>query len=85
MALGVIGTSAVLTEIPARADLAVSPSFTIRGAGWGHGWGMSQYGAYGAARKGLTWKQILTFYYPGTRLSSMSAGTKIKVWIKRRT
>lgn len=56
-------------------------SFTIRGAGWGHGWGMSQYGAYGAARKGLSWKQILGFYYPGTRLSSMSRGTKIKVWI----
>jgi SpoIID/LytB domain protein len=42
---------------------------------------MSQYGAYGAARQGLTWKQILSFYYPGTRLSTMSAGTKIKVWI----
>ena len=82
--VALIGTSAVLTTIPARADSAVSArsgSFTIRGAGWGHGWGMSQYGAYGAARKGLSWKQILTFYYPGTRLSSMPAGTKIKVWI----
>ena len=51
----VFGSSAVLTTIPARADSAVSvksASFTIRGAGWGHGWGMSQYGAYGAARKG---------------------------------
>ncbi|HET9779077.1 MAG TPA: hypothetical protein VFP81_07320, partial [Propionibacteriaceae bacterium] len=81
VALAVIGTSAVLSTIPARADFAVSASFTIRGAGWGHGWGMSQYGAYGAARKGLTWKQILAFYYPGTRLSSMPAGAKIKVWI----
>ena len=81
VALAVVGTSAVLTAIPARADSAVSPSFTIRGAGWGHGWGMSQYGAYGAARKGLSWKQILAFYYPGTRLAGMAAGTKIKVWI----
>ncbi len=82
VALAVVGTSAVLTAIPARADFAVSePSFTIRGAGWGHGWGMSQYGAYGAARKGLSWKQILAFYYPGTRLAGMAAGTKIKVWI----
>ena len=79
--LAVICTSAGLTTIPARADSAVSAGFTIRGAGWGHGWGMSQYGAYGAARQGLTWKQILSFYYPGTRLSTMSAGTKIKVWI----
>ena len=42
---------------------------------------MSQYGAYGAARKGLSWKQILAFYYRGTQLSTMPSGTKIKVWI----
>jgi stage II sporulation protein D len=84
VAVAVVGTSAVLTTIPARADSAVaarSGSFTIRGAGWGHGWGMSQYGAYGAARKGVSWKQILAFYYRGTRLSKMPSGTKIKVWI----
>jgi stage II sporulation protein D len=84
LVLAVIGTSAVLTTIPARADSAVSArsgSFTIRGAGWGHGWGMSQYGAYGAARNGLSWKQILAFYYRGTRLGKMPSGTKIKVWI----
>jgi stage II sporulation protein D len=83
LALAVVGTS-VLTTIPARADSAVSANagtFTIRGAGWGHGWGMSQYGAYGAAQKGLSWKQILAFYYRGTRLSKMPSGAKIKVWI----
>ena len=48
-------------------------SFTIRGAGWGHGWGMSQYGAYGPPRKGLSWKQILAFYYRGTRLTRCRA------------
>ena len=79
-----IAISGVLTTIPAHADSAISArsgSFTIRGAGWGHGWGMSQYGAYGAARKGLSWKQILAFYYRGTRLSKLPNGTKIKVWI----
>jgi stage II sporulation protein D len=82
--LVLIATAAMLTTIPAHADSAVSArsaSFTIRGAGWGHGWGMSQYGAYGAARKGLSWKQILAFYYRGTRLSQLPNGTKIKVWI----
>jgi stage II sporulation protein D len=80
----VIVTAAVATTIPAAADTAVSVnsgSFTIHGAGWGHGWGMSQYGAYGAARKGLSWKQILAFYYRGTQLKTMPAATKIKVWI----
>jgi stage II sporulation protein D len=84
LAASVIGASAILTAVPAHADRAVSvrsASFTIRGAGWGHGWGMSQYGAYGAARKGLSWKQILAFYYRGTQLKTMPIGTKIKVWI----
>ena len=83
-ALIVIAASAALTMIPAHADPSVSArsaSFTIRGAGWGHGWGMSQYGAYGAAREGLSWKQILAFYYRGTRLEKLPSGTKIKVWI----
>ena len=82
--LSLIATTLVLTTIPAHADPAISArsgSFTIRGAGWGHGWGMSQYGAYGAARKGLSWKQILAFYYRATRLSTLPSGTKIKVWV----
>jgi SpoIID/LytB domain protein len=82
--LVLIAASAVLMTIPAHADPAISArsgSFTIRGAGWGHGWGMSQYGAYGAARNGLSWKQILAFYYPGTRLNELQSGTKIKVWV----
>lgn len=77
-------TSAGLSTSTASADSAVSPkngSFTVTGAGFGHGWGMSQYGAYGAATKGLTWQQILAFYYPGTTRSQLKAGATIKVWI----
>lgn len=42
-------------------------TITIKGDGSGHGKGLSQYGAYGAARKGLTFGAILDFYYPGTK------------------
>jgi len=41
-------------------------TFTLRGHGYGHGHGMSQYGAYGAARRGLSYRQIVRYYYPGT-------------------
>jgi stage II sporulation protein D len=41
----------------------------IRGAGFGHGIGMSQYGAYGYARHGVGYEQILAHYYRGTTLS----------------
>jgi SpoIID/LytB domain protein len=80
----VLSTLLVLDGSPARADPTVAPksgSFTVRGSGWGHGWGMSQYGAYGAARQGLDWKQILAFYYPGTARSSLPARSMIKVWV----
>ncbi|MET0764896.1 MAG: SpoIID/LytB domain-containing protein [Blastococcus sp.] len=40
--------------------------YTIDGRGYGHGHGLSQWGAQGAALKGLTASEILAFYYPGT-------------------
>src|SRR3954470_5503039 len=84
VALSLLSAGTLLAPPVARADSAVastSGSFIIRGAGFGHGHGMSQYGAYGAARKGLTWKQILAFYYPKTTVSAMPSGTTIKVWL----
>ena len=84
VALATILTFCVLAIQPAQADASVGPTsghFTIKGAGFGHGYGMSQYGAYGAARKGLTWKQILAFYYRGTKLTEMAAGSTIRARI----
>jgi len=54
--------------VPASADAAVR--HVIRGAGFGHGIGMSQYGAYGYALEGAKYPGILAHYYKGTRLSS---------------
>ena len=42
--------------------------FLFSGHGYGHGVGMSQYGAYGYARHGSTFREILAHYYPGTKL-----------------
>jgi stage II sporulation protein D len=40
----------------------------VRGAGFGHGIGMSQYGAYGLAQHGWGYERILRHYYRGTQL-----------------
>ena len=40
----------------------------ISGHGYGHGRGMSQYGAEGAARDGLDFRQIIDFYYPNANV-----------------
>lgn len=42
--------------------------FLISGKGWGHGVGLSQWDAHAMAKRGFGYKQILQFFYPGTRL-----------------
>jgi SpoIID/LytB domain protein len=48
--------------------------FVVSGRGYGHGVGMSQYGAYGQALAGRTYEQILAHYYTGTQIGK--AGRK---------
>jgi stage II sporulation protein D len=65
------------TGAAARTDARTVPrvqappgaTIVINGRGWGHGVGMSQYGALGLARDGWTYAQILAHYYPGTELA----------------
>ena len=45
-----------------------SNTYTFSGEGWGHGVGMSQYGAKGMADAGFSFDEILTHYYTGTHL-----------------
>jgi stage II sporulation protein D len=54
-------TATVLTS-PASSVVVVS------GHGWGHGLGLSQWGAYGYAKHGWTFDRILAHYYTGTTL-----------------
>ena len=54
---------------PASA-LSTQYAFTIQGHGWGHGVGMSQWGAYGYAKHGWVYKDILKHYYTGIALSN---------------
>lgn len=72
-AILVAGTWAGAT--PAGAE----QSFTFSGGGWGHGVGLSQYGACGMAAAGKTYGQILTHYYSGTKVSSVSERSNLRV------
>jgi stage II sporulation protein D len=51
-----------------------SGSVTVDGGGWGHGIGMSQYGALGKARRGLSAAAILASYYGPARPVDLGAG-----------
>jgi stage II sporulation protein D len=61
-------------------DRLRSPLFTVKaetdgyvldGRGWGHGVGMCQWGAAELARRGFSAAEILSYYYPGTELSTV--------------
>ncbi|HEX3906629.1 MAG TPA: SpoIID/LytB domain-containing protein [Mycobacteriales bacterium] len=57
-----------------------SGDFTLHGRGYGHGHGMSQWGAYGAASvRHLTGAQIVHFYYPHTKLVARTGVGAIRV------
>jgi len=83
LALAATVAATLVGSSPASADTSYTvptpATITITGDGYGHGKGMSQYGAYGAARQGLTFKQIVTFYYPSTALGE--TGCQVKVLI----
>jgi hypothetical protein len=63
--------SLVFSASPAAAD-DTEPTITFFGGGFGHGIGMSQYGALGRAEAGDLYEEILAFYYDGTTIGSTS-------------
>jgi stage II sporulation protein D len=62
---------------------AAAADVVIDGRGWGHGVGLSQYGAYGyALREGRDHRFILAHYYTGSDLGTAPA-TRMRVRLKR--
>jgi SpoIID/LytB domain protein len=57
----------------------VTGQWTISGHGYGHGRGLSQYGAQGAATKGLRYRKILSFYYPGTSVGTAHGRVRVLI------
>ena len=64
---------------PAAGAGAASGVLYIRGRGYGHGIGMSQYGAYGLALQGWNYGQILAHYYTGTAIGQAAPGQAVRV------
>jgi stage II sporulation protein D len=56
-----------------------SVNWVVKGHGFGHGVGMSQYGAYGYARHGKGYDFILSHYYTGTTIGQLSGPRIVRV------
>src|SRR3954449_6583290 len=77
-----------LAFLVALVLLAAAPSahaasrLVIRGAGVGHGIGMSQYGAYGLSLQGVGYQAILARYYTGTALAQVASEPEVRVLLQ---
>jgi len=53
---------------PAITATLSAPVYVLTGGGYGHGVGLSQYGAFAQAKASRSYRDILSFYYPGTTI-----------------
>jgi SpoIID/LytB domain protein len=60
-------------------DVPASGRLVLNGHGFGHGHGMSQYGAEGAAREGKSWRRIVGFYYPKTQVGRTAKRIRVLI------
>ena len=68
----VVVATAASAAIAPGAVAAAATDVVFDGSGWGHGVGMSQYGAYGiAAVDGGDFEDVLSHYYSGSSVDSL--------------
>jgi stage II sporulation protein D len=65
-----LGLKSALFEFTNKYDSSGNLTVIVfKGSGWGHGLGMSQYGARGMAQEGFDYKEILNYYYSGIKFA----------------
>ena len=75
----VLAASLAAPFAPLTTTASAESSFTFYGSGYGHGIGMSQWGAYGLAKAGWLAEDIATYYYAGTEISTLGEMEPIRV------
>ena len=70
LALALPASASALVRGDGAHKAVKAKSWVVKGAGFGHGVGMSQYGAYGYAKHGFGYRDILAHYYTGTTLGT---------------
>jgi stage II sporulation protein D len=75
--IAIVATACAALAACALAASASAAGWVIHGRGFGHGVGMSQYGAYGYAKHGRDYRQILAHYYRHTRIGKASGSIRV--------
>ncbi|MDP2711068.1 MAG: SpoIID/LytB domain-containing protein [Solirubrobacteraceae bacterium] len=73
---------AVVAALAAAVPAQAASRLVVTGAGFGHGVGMSQYGAFGFAKQGTDHATILRHYYTGTQIGTLDGSSEVRVLLK---
>ena len=76
-----VWVAAVLTALVVPGVASAGTVFVLDGGGWGHGVGMSQWGAEGYALHGYDWQRIVAHYYPHTSIELRRA-TQVRILLR---
>ncbi|HUR85910.1 MAG TPA: SpoIID/LytB domain-containing protein [Solirubrobacteraceae bacterium] len=77
-----ISLLAAILAVGAAVPASAASRLVVSGAGFGHGIGMSQYGAMGYAQQGADHGTILTHYFTGTQLGRLGGASEVRVLLK---
>jgi stage II sporulation protein D len=75
---------ALLAALAFAASASSATLFVVKGKGWGHGVGLSQWGAYGLARSyavdhPYTWREIIAHYFHNTKIGDRSGRVSVRL------
>ncbi len=75
----------VLTVIAVVPTTASAFTWVVKGGGFGHGVGLSAYGAYGFGKHGADYRQILGHYFRGIEVTRMRGAPLVRVLLTTRS
>jgi stage II sporulation protein D len=78
-ALAALVAAACLAAVAPTAPANAAVSWVVHGRGFGHGVGMSAYGAYGFAKHGKGYRFILGHYFTGTTIGALPGPRVVRV------
>lgn len=74
------GTARIAATADSPPDPCTPPEqFTVEGTGYGHGVGLSQWGAYAMAKDGWDSERIVEYYYPGVKVKSLADESDVRI------
>jgi stage II sporulation protein D len=71
-----------LSTATTPSTASAASSWVVKGAGWGHGVGMSAYGAYGYGKNGVGYRQILNHYFRHLKITKLDREPSVRVLLE---